>query len=104
MRKLELTRHLIKREWTGSAVVEHLGVSIVRIKMSFYIAHRKVVNVQNLARLLLSEVRSGRPRVREKTLRHFTALRSVRFSNPHNAVGQVLHPCPVLGHVNVKIR
>ena len=74
MRQMGLTRQPTKGEWTESTLVEHLGVTIDTMKMSFYIAPRKVEKVQDLAKLLLSSVWSGRRLVKVRTRHHFCGV------------------------------
>ena len=74
MKSLGLTRHPSKGVWTGSTVIEHLGVKIDSVEMKFFIAERKVQKVMELSKDLLRDVRAGRRWVPAKKLTHFCGV------------------------------
>ena len=56
MKSLGLIRHPSKGVWTGTTVIEHLGVKIDSVEMKFFIAERKVQKFMHLSKDLLRDV------------------------------------------------
>lgn len=89
LKKLGLTRHPSKGEWSGSHFIEHLGVTIDSVQMNFFIAEKKLIKVRELVKAMLREVRFGRRWVSRKKGRPL--LRCMRLLNPAHSVGPIPH-------------
>lgn len=74
MKRLGLSRHPMKGEWTGARVIEHLGVVVDSVQIKFFVAPRKVSKVKELSGKILREVRNGRRWVSKKSLAHFCGV------------------------------
>jgi Reverse transcriptase (RNA-dependent DNA polymerase) len=74
LRKLGLTKHPTKGEWTGTTRIEHLGAVVDTILMKFYIAPRKIEKIRSLSRALLRQAMLGRRWVETTCLKSFAGV------------------------------
>ena len=74
MGSLGLQRHPDKGEWTGSQVVEHLGVMIDTLALKFYVVPHKAARVRKMAKDLLRQVMLGRRWVSKAVVESFCGL------------------------------
>ena len=69
-----LRRHPEKGEWTGSQVLEHLGVMIDTVALDFHVVPHKTTRVRKMARDMLRQVMMGNRWVSSTAVQSFCGL------------------------------
>jgi Reverse transcriptase (RNA-dependent DNA polymerase) len=74
LRRLGLTKHASKGEWTGATRIEKLGAIVDTMLMKFYITPRKIEKIRSLARALLRQAVLGRLLLQTASLKSFAGF------------------------------